>query len=44
MLNNQNLEVGNAKDGGKSNVNIKNVSQNQAGMLNNQQMNVGNAQ
>jgi len=38
------MNIGNAANGGKSNVNIKNVNQSQSGLLNNQKANVGNAE
>ena len=44
LLNKQEMDLGNAKAGGKSNVNIKNVNQSQSGLLNNQKANVGNAE
>lgn len=43
LLNKQEMQMGNVKGGGKSDVKAKNVKQSQAGgLLNKQEMNVGN--
>ena len=44
MLNKQEMDLGNAKGGGKSDDTAKNINQQQAGMLNQQKMSIGNAE
>ena len=44
LLNKQEMDLGNAKGGGKSDVKIDKVTQSQSGLLNAQKMGIGNAE